>query len=194
MDPRSIRRFACALAATGALGSQALVPATLAAGPGPVVKHATMHYYAVRGSTEAQIRASLNARAPASPDGFNGDAFTQSHFHWNWPGYGTSTCSLAQASVTLTISVSFPRWTRPTAVSAGVAAAWARYAKALARHEQGHADIARARYPAVVRAIKRATCATADAAAHAQLDLMHRQDVAYDARTNHGATQGARFP
>jgi predicted secreted Zn-dependent protease len=192
MGPRSIRRFACALAVAGALGSPATGPAALAAGP--VVKHATMRYYAVGGTTTAQIRTSLDARAPKSPDGFNGDAFTQSHFHWNWPGYGTSTCDLAKASVTLTISVSFPRWTHPKAASAAVAAAWARYAKALATHEQGHADVAYARYPAVVRAIKRATCATADAAAHAQLDLMHKQDVAYDARTNHGATQGARFP
>jgi hypothetical protein len=45
-----------------------------------------------------------------------------------------------------------------------------------------------------VRAIKGATCATANAAAERQLDLIRRHDVRYDAATQHGATQGARFP
>jgi predicted secreted Zn-dependent protease len=153
-----------------------------------------MRYYAVGGVTEAQIRARLNANAPASPDGFKGDAYTSWRFRWGWPGYGSTTCNLAKATVTLTIDVHFPRWTHPQAASAEVAADWNRYAKALALHESGHANYARARYPFVLRAIRRATCRTADAAAQAQLALIRTHDVAYDASTNHGATQGARFP
>jgi predicted secreted Zn-dependent protease len=96
--------------------------------------------------------------------------------------------------VTLRVVVSFPRWTHPAGTSAVVAADWARYARALARHEQGHVDDAVARDPFVLRAIKRATCSTADAAARAQLNLIRAHDIAYDARTHHGATQGAHFP
>jgi hypothetical protein len=51
-----------------------------------------------------------------------------------------------------------------------------------------------ARYPAVVRAIKRATCRSADAAGLKQLNLIRKHDAAYDEATQHGATQGARFP
>lgn len=165
-----------------------------AAAPSPRVAHATMRYYAVGGTTPAQIRARLNARAPASPDGFHGDAFTRWSFRWQWPASADGRCRVSEATVTLRIEVSFPRWTHPKRASAAVAAAWARYTRALARHEQGHVDYARARYAAVVRAIRGATCGTANAAAEQQLALIRRHDVAYDAATRHGATQGARFP
>jgi predicted secreted Zn-dependent protease len=172
----------------------ALLPAHPASAAAPRVAHATMVYYDVGGATAAQLRARLNARAPRSPDGFRGDAFTRWQFRWSWPGYGSSGCRLSKASVTLRVVVSFPRWTHPKAASAALAAAWARYSRALARHEQGHVDYAVAHYPAVVRAIKRATCGTADAAAQKQLNLIRKHDAAYDAATQHGATQGARFP
>jgi predicted secreted Zn-dependent protease len=187
-----IRLFVIALAASAAVA--AFAPAAPAATPSPRVAHATMHYYAVGGVTEAQIRARLNANAPPSPDGFKGDAYTSWNYHWSWPGYGSSACSLDKAQVTLTVDVHFPRWTHPKAASAAVAAAWNRFATALAVHESGHAAYARARYAFVVRAIKRATCRTADAAARAQLALIRKHDVAYDASTKHGATQGAHFP
>jgi predicted secreted Zn-dependent protease len=187
MPLRHLMPLCLALVAAAAL-------ATAAPAATPRVAHATMRYYAVGGVTPAQIRARLNARAPASPDGFRGDANTRWTFHWSWPGYGTSSCSLSQAKVTLQIVVSFPRWTHPKAASAATAADWARYTRALARHEQGHVDFAVAHYPAVVRAIKGATCATAAAAAQRQLAVIQRHDVTYDATTQHGATQGARFP
>jgi predicted secreted Zn-dependent protease len=171
-----------------------LAQAALAARPAPRVAHAKMSYYDVGGATAAEVRARLDARAPASPDGFRGDAFTRWQYRWNWPGYGSAGCQLGNAVVTLQVVVSFPRWTHPKAASAALAAAWARYSRALARHEKGHVDYAVARYPAVVRAIKRASCTTADAAVQAQLSLIRKHDVAYDAATRHGATQGARFP
>lgn len=189
MGVPGIRRLAVALVATAGFAS-----AAPAATPSPRIAHATMHYYAVGGVTEAQIRARLNANAPASPDGFKGDAYTSWHYHWGWPGYGTSTCNLAKAVVRLAVDVHFPRWTHPKAASAVVVAAWNRYAKALAVHESGHARYARARYPFVLRAIEHATCRTADAAAQAQVALIRKHDLAYDASTHHGETQGARFP
>jgi predicted secreted Zn-dependent protease len=172
----------------------ALAPSALAASGGPRVAHATMRYYAVGGTTDAQIRARLSARAPASPDGFKGDAFTRWNFRWSWPGYGSASCDLGKATVTLAVVVSFPRWTHPAGASAAVVADWGRYTRALARHEQGHVDYAVAREVFVLRAIRHATCSTADAAARAQLSLIRAHDVAYDARTHHGATQGAHFP
>jgi predicted secreted Zn-dependent protease len=176
-----------------ALGALLAHPA-LAAEPSPRVAHATMIYYDVGGTTAAQVRARLNARAPASPDGCRCDAFTRWTYRWNWPGYGSASCRLSAAVVSLRVSVSFPRWTHPKTASPALAAAWARYVRALARHEQGHVDYAVARYPVVVRAIKQATCRTADDAAQAQLARIRKHDVAYDTATQHGATQGARFP
>ena len=101
----------------------------------------------------------------------------------------------AQAKVTLRVVVSFPRWTHPKAAPAALAAAWARYSRALARHEQGHVDYAVARYPAVVRAIKSATCTYRERrrAGAAEADPQARRRLR-QAPTQHGATQGARFP
>ena len=96
--------------------------------------------------------------------------------------------------MTLRVVVGFPRWTHPKAAPASLASAWARYVRALARHEQGHVDYAVSHKAAVVRAIKNATCGSANAAALKQLDLIRKHDVAYDKTTGHGATQGARFP
>ena len=162
--------------------------------PAPRIAHATMVYYLVGGTTADQVRARIDKRRPAAPDGSHFDAYTHWEYRWNWPGYGSSRCTLSQARVTVEVTVSFPRWTHPNGAAAGLTAAWARYSKALARHEKGHVDYAVARYPAVVRAIKTSTCAHADAAATAQLNLIRKHDVAYDASTQHGATQGARFP
>jgi predicted secreted Zn-dependent protease len=187
------RLFALPLAL--ALAAAVVAPAPAATPPGTArVAHATMVYYAVGGATPAQIRARLNARAPASPDGFHGDAFTRWSFRWQWPGSSDGRCRVGEATVTMRIDVSFPRWTHPKAASAATAAAWARYARALARHEQGHVDFARAHYAAVVRAIRGASCKTANAAGAKQLAVIRRHDIAYDAATQHGATQGARFP
>ena len=80
MDLCRFRLFAAALAAAASI---TLVASAPAAAPSPRVAHATMHYYAVGGVTEAQIRARLNANAPASPDGYKGDAYTSWKFRWS---------------------------------------------------------------------------------------------------------------
>jgi predicted secreted Zn-dependent protease len=187
---RSARRIALLLACSAALAAGPAAAAT----PSPSVPHATMHLYAVGGASTAQIAARLAANAPASPDGCRCFAYTAWSYRWSWPGYGSAACDLARAVVTIRVDVHFPRWTHPAAAPAAVAAAWSRFARALAVHESGHASYARARLPFIVRAIKGATCRTADAAARAQLQVIRRHDVAYDARTNHGETQGAHFP
>lgn len=186
---RCLTALALALAPAVALTQPASAMA-----PAPKVAHATMVYYAVGGTTANQVRARIDKRRPAAPDGSHFDAYTHWEYRWNWPGYGRSSCSLSQARVTVKITVSFPRWTKPAGADPTLAADWARYSKALARHEQGHVDYAFNRLPAVVRAIKNSSCANADKAATAQLNAIRKHDVSYDASTQHGATQGARFP
>jgi predicted secreted Zn-dependent protease len=92
------------------------------------------------------------------------------------------------------ITVTFPRWTPPPAVAPTLIAHWAAYTQDLAAHEQGHVDFVVDHVPAIVAAIKEATCATASAAAQRAADVIHQHDRAYDAATQHGVTQGALFP
>jgi hypothetical protein len=51
-----------------------------------------------------------------------------------------------------------------------------------------------ANLPVVINAIRRATCSTAEAKAQEVLSGIRQNDIDFDARTNHGATEGAQFP
>ena len=66
--------------------------------------------------------------------------------------------------------------------------------KPLAEHERGHVDLVMASIPEVARTIKGATCDTANAIGNELLSEIRQQDVDYDRVTDHGMTQGARFP
>jgi predicted secreted Zn-dependent protease len=87
-----------------------------------------------------------------------------------------------------------PRWVPPKTASPGLVAKWANYTHALAEHEKGHVDFVVANYRSVAKAIKSATCGTAETAAQAAIDPIRQHDIDYDVVTDHGATQGARFP
>ncbi len=141
------------------------------------------------GSTESDIRAELDARRP---HGY--DAYTQWYVHWSWPGQGTEYCNLQDAQVSYEITVTFPRWTPTQQAAPELVAKWNDYLRALALHENGHIDNVVAHYPAIVTALKNSTCLSAEAAGQAVLDQIRQYDLQYDATTDHGGTQGARFP
>jgi len=101
---------------------------------------------------------------------------------------------LSAAVVTDDIQVILPRWNPPADASPALVARWNEYVHRLAEHEQGHVDFVVASLPRVEAAIRAATCDTAEAAAQAALVPIRQHDVDYDAATQHGATQGARFP
>lgn len=158
------------------------------------IPNATIVYYDVSGSTENELRTQLDALGPVGYDGYKGDATAEWFIRWNWPGFGSSSCQLSEATVSYEIQVIFPRWTPPENVSSDLVAKWVSYTRALAEHEKGHVDYVVANYQSVLDAIRGAACETADAAAHAALAPIRQHDIDYDATTNHGATQGARFP
>jgi predicted secreted Zn-dependent protease len=145
--------------------------------------------YDVSGSTESEIRAQLNARGPGGYD-----AYTQWHVRWSWPGQGTANCRLQEAEVSYEVTVTFPRWAPTEQATPELVMKWNGYLYALALHETGHVNNVVAHFPAVVAAIKGSTCLSAEAAAQAVLQQMRQYDTQYDATTDHGRTQGARFP
>jgi len=151
--------------------------------------HATVQPYDVSGSTESEIRAQLNANRPNDYD-----AYTRWYVSWDWPGRGSAECRLAEAEVSYEITVTFPRWTPTADASPELVAKWNGYLYALALHENAHISNVVSRFPAVVAAIKGGTCLSAEDAAQAVLQQMRQFDSQYDLDTNHGRTQGARFP
>jgi len=180
---------------SGAISTPSRVsPPTSAVAGSLNIPNATVVYYDIAGSSEAELRAELNAKSPVGYDGYKGDATTNWFIRWDWPGYGTMSCDLSNATVTYEIEVIFPRWTSPDDAPSDLVAKWANFSRALAGHEANHADFVVANYLSVLAAIRSATCDTADAAASSALEPIRQHDREYDAATNHGETEGARFP
>lgn len=151
--------------------------------------NATVEHYNVSGSTESEIRAQLSARGPGGYD-----AYTQWYVRWSWPGQGTANCRLQDAEASYEVTVTFPRWAPTEQATPELVMKWNGYLYALALHENGHVNNVVSHFPAVAAAIKGSTCLSAEAAAQAVLQQMRQYDIQYDDTTDHGRTQGARFP
>jgi Bacterial protein of unknown function (DUF922) len=85
-------------------------------------------------------------------------------------------------------------WVGLAAAAALLACGTSSAAPTLATHEKGHIDFVVATAPSVLEALHASTCGKANSDANVVLDRIRPHDIDYDAATDHGATQGARFP
>jgi len=149
-------------------------------------------YYDVSGDSTAEIRRAINA---GRGDTRHYDASTTWHFKWRWAvDRNSGTCDLASTKLTYNAEVRLPRLADPERLASSLRAQWARYYAALRRHEAGHASYPYAHRGEILAAIQGSDCAHASEAAKAVLARFTAHDIAYDAETRHGATQGATFP
>lgn len=182
-----------ALACTGLRPGATAIPIPTAVS-NVEIPYAKITYYNISGSTETELRDQMNALAPTGLDGYRGDALTNWYIRWTWDGYGTEDCDLRTAKATYDIKVTMPRWLPPQEASSALVEKWNAYILALAAHEKGHVDNVIANLPSVINAIRRADCSTAEARAQEVLNGIRQNDIDFDARTEHGTTQGAQFP
>lgn len=171
--------------------------------PGLTVSTRTV-YYRITGRTAADLRAQMNRRGPADySTGKRYDAFTNWNFSWWYRDrVSAGECRFASVAVELDLKYTYPRWQRPPGASPTLVASWNRYLTALRNHERGHGTIAigiARKLLAGIRALTpRPSCrkleAAADVLGAGALERANKVEAAYDTRTNHGATQGARFP
>jgi len=182
-----------------------VLPAMAASGAhgDPVVKE-TFNYYDVDGATAEDIRADLNRRGPMdSVEHRRFDAVTHWYVRWRYDYRNvTGGCNIASASTNVDITYSFPRLLAASKAPEDLRQTFSEYLKRLLVHEKGHAqtgiDIA-ARIEDGIRRLPTApTCVAladqADRLGHSLIKEANQLDIAYDARTGHGRTQGARFP
>jgi len=160
----------------------------------PYFPNATVLYYDITGSTAEDLRSQMDFLGPIDDNGKRYDALTRWYIRWCWPGFSQSPCELDKATVWYEIKVIFPCWVQFKDASPKLVAQWEEYIVALAEHENGHADYIVKNYQSVAIAIMNANCLTAESAAQAALVPLRKHDDEYDAITDHGRTQGARFP
>jgi predicted secreted Zn-dependent protease len=183
--------FSLALAGSGPAASE------------PVVKRNTVHYE-VGGATAEDIRAELNGLGPTGQvEKRRFDAHTRWHVKWTYRYRNVGQdCAIARVSTTVDVTITLPRLKADASRPAELTRAFEEFAAKLLLHEDGHAQTgidAAKQIEAAMLAIKpHPTCdalgRAANALGHALIKEANQKDIEYDARTQHGRTQGARFP
>ena len=156
---------------------------------GVIVEH-----YDVRGHDGPTLLADLARRGPK---GFHG--MTDWHFDYRYryaPAPGG--CRVTSVTTTVRGRILMPRWVDAERAAPELRDTWARYRAALMAHEEGHIATGEALTRALktdLGAMRASSCERlreqVEAAAEQVIDDHLALDRAYDARTRHGATQGA---
>jgi predicted secreted Zn-dependent protease len=151
-------------------------------------------FYDVPGTDTRAISDYMHAHGlPDSRDNTVGEGWTQWRMHWHSPP-APGGCDTAAAQVTFSAEITLPRFVDFARMDPAHQAGWNRYLNALITHEAGHLGHAYQHVGDVAAAIRRGPCAGAEAAGQAAISVLGRYDVAYDAETHHGQTQGVRYP
>jgi len=161
----------------------------------------TTNYYSVTGATVREIRRSLNTSRPWR-NRETIDAATTWRVEWKF-GMDTTAggCRISDVSTVTTITTTLPRYIPSTNAPAEVVQRWVKYFGALARHEAVHGEIAKAAGVEIQGALAAHSASDCpnlrhqvEAAANSILTRRRREEKEMDVRTQHGGTEGARFP
>ncbi len=162
-----------------------------------------VEHYDISGSTPADLRREMSAKGPQGAGGRRFDGYTRWHVSWRYQ-YSNKTggCAIASVTTSAKVTITLPRWTNEGSAGGSTRQQWARYLATLEEHEQGHRrngiDAANEVDRAIAAMPPAGSCdalgANANALGMSILQKYNQRDLDYDRDTNHGATQGARFP
>lgn len=157
--------------------------------------------YPVIGSTVAEIRSQLRLdRYDLADSEFVG--LTKAEVQWQFRLTRVdSACGLAQVAVFLHFETLLPQWLPPSDRPTPLATQWQKFLSATEVHEHGHRNIALHTAAAIAHlldSLRAPTCSglrdIANLDARTEWEIGDRDQRAYDTGTQHGATQGARWP
>jgi len=165
---------------------------------GSVIEKENREWYEVRQLAGTSLLNALNAASPVREMGRTFHAYTGWDIRWSfrWNTSAAGLCSITSVTTNLSVRMTLPRIVSSTSEGA---TEFGRYFPALLTHEQGHKAIAVEAANEVDRLIGNlrpaAKCQALEAQANrtgmAILESAKRKGVEYDARTEHGCTQGA---
>jgi len=189
--------------ASGCVSSAPIVPlspaSTSTPPPSPEVSvSAHTQYYEISGVAGDDLRAQMDELGPGDHD-----VYTSWFIRWTYPDVVTdATCAVGPVEVSLSITYTLPQWDAPPGAPVDLVEKWNAYLAALQLHEAGHKDIAVAAGNEIRKTLSALpaypSCEelhrSGEAASQDVMDRYRLQEVQYDQQTDHGATQGARFP
>lgn len=164
----------------------------------------TVNRYPIQGMTAADLRRDLNATGPLDEKtNRRFDGYTRWWVRWRyWYTNQADGCRIDRAEVKTEVTITLPEWNAPLGASSELKQRWQRYITALETHENGHKQNGLDASRDILAKLKDfpaySTCdqvgLAANEAAHAIIREYNEKDITYDRVTNHGATEGARFP
>ena len=161
----------------------------------------TTNYYVVTGTTLREIQASLAAARPTKTrSAQDGLTVWQVDWHFNTFTSGAG-CRLTTFNTSAKITITLPRWMGSTNASPELKTEWQRYLRALAQHEYGHAQNGLAAVREIQERLGQVGEDSNCEALRLRVNVLCQSivgkykeaDRAYDQRTGHGATEGARL-
>ena len=202
MRAAAVQRTFLSLACASLLASCASAPRNpvLDKYPAGVSGRTTVLYYDVHGRTFEEVRGDMRRRGPKI-DGTNFVGETRSPMRWSWrtQSMGGASCSISEVRVSVNAQITLPRWTPPPDTEPGLAAEWKRFLTALEIHEAGHKDISARAGSEIVEKLRNVSglCSQigirANDLARVIVARASEEQIAYDASTRHGLTQGTGF-
>ncbi len=174
---------------------------TTARGTGAVRLDDRVQYYDIEGRSESDLLRAMLRGAPLS-EGTRYFGLTSTEVRYTFRTLTTSTsCNLTDVEVELRVLTTLPRWQPPSGTTYDVERKWRSFDRALQIHENGHKQFALEEADMIhraLRSLRTPSCSTIDDEARAITtrirDTYLRRHLAYDARTDHGTTQGAVWP
>jgi len=159
--------------------------------------------YMVQGDDAEAIRASMDRLGPIdSATGRRFDAHTRWSLDWRFDAHNSwKGCEISRVWTQLKVTMVMPRHGTPSSLPDPLRQEWSHYLQRLAFHEEGHVRIpseAARDIEIALDRLQRSDCAalTQDANRIGN-DILQRArgtERGYDLQTDHGRSQGARFP
>lgn len=160
--------------------------------------------YRIYGNTASDLRTQMQQCAPSTDGSASTEFAGQTDYYLDWQYAAVETgagCSLTDVKVGLHTTITLPYW-QPTANAApGLAGRWRAFINGLTTHEQGHVAIDKTYAADLYQSLENlgtvpcsAVATDVQAIASSNSAAANSANDAYDAATNHGATQGAAVP
>ncbi len=120
---------------------------------------ATVKYYSITGSTEAELISQMTTKGPASCGLADAAGCFHDSFSWSYTGTtNTGVCSVTSVTFTATYTITLPKWSGPARVSRTLAAWWKTVFDHIAWHEGQHLAIAKTYASKMKAAIAAGSC------------------------------------
>jgi predicted secreted Zn-dependent protease len=167
-----------------------------------ITYHESYRYYQISGNNESVLRTEMNNKRYICYGGVPYDGCADWYIRWSVPiDSGGNRCQ-KPIYVNVEMKYTLPQWNTPNDSPIELKNKWEKFIKSLKTHEDGHKENAVNGGKELLKSLNDLSdnynCSElgkiADIRGNGILEEIRKNDLQYDDTTNHGFSQGARFP